>query len=50
MKERVKKNEYFFSGGDNRKEQHKLYNECYKIATLQQKKKIYSLPVKLILI
>ena len=31
------KNEYFFSGGDNRKQQHKLYNECYKIATKEQK-------------
>ena len=37
MKERIKNNEYFVSGGDNRKEQHKLYNECYKIATKEQK-------------
>ena len=27
----------FFSGGDNRKEQQKSYNECYKIATKEQK-------------
>ena len=36
MLERVKNNNYFLCGGDNRKEIHKIYNECKKVATEEQ--------------
>ena len=36
MLERVKNNNYFLCGGDNRKEIHKIYNECKKVTTEEQ--------------